>query len=138
MAPMVQSTLLSMAALISIFFGIRYFTTKAFMPYHAVVAGRSWSQLEPGVRTIILGMLRIIGGGFATYGVALLWLLIPLQAKEPWARWAVLSLSATSILPALYVTIALRRIAPGARTPVAPAAAVLALALAGFAVSFFT
>ena len=133
-----QIVLLSLAALISLFFALRYLTTKEFMPYHAVVAGRSWSELEPGLRTIILGMLRIIGGGFASYGLALLWLLIPLYAREPWARWAVLSLSATSILPALYVTIALRRIAPSARTPVAPAAVVLALALAGFAVSFFT
>jgi hypothetical protein len=133
---MVPLALLSMASLISVFFGIRYFTTKEFMPYHAVVAGKSWSDLEPGVRTIVLGMLRIIGGGFATYGLALLWLLIPLYAKEPWARWAVLTLTATSILPALYVTIALRRVAPHARTPVLPAAVVLALALAGVAVSF--
>jgi len=135
---MVPLVLLSMAALISVFFGIRYFMAKAFMPYHAVVAGQSWSDLEPGVRTIILGMLRIIGGGFATYGLALLWLLIPLHAKEPWARWAVLTLSATSILTALYVTISLRRVAPHARTPVLPAAVVLALSTAGVAISFFT
>jgi hypothetical protein len=134
---MVQLVILSLAALISIFFGIRYFLAKEFMPYHAVVAGRSWSDLEPGVRTIILGMLRIIGGGFATYGLALLWLLIPLYAKEPWAHWAVLTLTAATILPTLYVTIALRRAAPQARTPVLPAAVVLALALIGAGLSFF-
>lgn len=63
--------LLSLAALIAILFGIRYFMAKAFMPYHATVAGKSWSELGPGLQTIILGMLRIIGGGFMTYGVAL-------------------------------------------------------------------
>ena len=132
-----QLILLSMAALISIYFGIRYFLAKEFMPYHAVVAGRSWSELEPGVRTIILGMLKIIGGGFAAYGLALLWLLVPLAAKEPWAKWAALTVTASSLLPTLYVTIALRRAAPSARTPVVPASIVLGLALAGAGISFF-
>ena len=132
----VALVLVSLAALIAIFFGMRYFLAKQFMPYHAVVAGKAWAELEPGVQTIILGMLKIIGGGFATYGLALLWLLVPLNAKEPWTPWAVLSLTAVSILPALYVTLALRRVAPSARTPVLPAVVVLALALAGAGISF--
>ncbi len=132
----VQQIVLSMAALMSVYFGIRYFLAKAFMPYHAVVAGKSWSELEPGLRTVVLGMLKIIGGGFATYGLALLWLLLPLGAREPWAKWAVLTLTLTSLLPTLYVTIALRRAAPAARTPVLPASIVLALALLGAALSF--
>lgn len=133
----IQLALLSMAALISIYFGIRYFLAKEFMPYHAVVAGKSWSDLEPGLRTVIRGMLRIIGGGFATYGIALLWLLVPLSARQPWATWAALTITATEILPTLYVTIALRRAAPTARTPVLPASLVLALALVGACISFF-
>lgn len=132
-----QLVLVSLAALISIFFGVRYFTTKEFMPYHAVVSGKAWSELEPGVRTVVLGMLRIVAGGFTTYGVALLWLLIPLGAKQWWATWAVLTLTLAGVLPSLYVTIALRRSAPAARTPVVPAALVLILALLGAAVSFW-
>lgn len=126
-----------MAALIAIFFGIRYFLARQFMPYHAVVAGKSWSEIEPGVQTIILGMLKIIGGGFTTYGLALLWLLLPLSARQPWVPWAVLTITLTAILPPLYVTVALRRLAPSARTPVVPASVVLALALASVAISFF-
>jgi len=132
----VQLLLVSLSALVSVFFAIRYFTTKAYMPYHAVVAGKGWSELDPGVRIIILGMLRIIAGGFATYGVALLWLLLPLSARQSWAAWAVLTLTLAGVLPALYVTLSLRRSAPAARTPVVPAAVVLALGLAGAAVSF--
>ena len=132
-----QLVLVSLAALISIFFGVRYFATKEYMPYHAVVSGKPWSELEPGVRTIILGMLRIIAGGFTTYGVALLWVLIPLGAKQAWAPWAVLTLTCTGVLPSLYVTIALRRAAPAARTPVVPAAVVLILGLLGAAVSIW-
>lgn len=135
--PTVQVVLVSLAALVSIFFGLRYFTTKEFMPYHAVVTGKSWTELEPGVRTSILGMLRIIAGGFTTYGLALLWLLIPLSTRQWWAPWAVLSLTCAGVLPSLYVTIALRRFAPAARTPVVPAAVVFALGVLGAAVSFW-
>ena len=131
-----QIALLSIAALVSILFGIRYFLTRQFMPYHAAVAGKSWDELEPGVRTIILGMLKIIAGGFLAYGLALLWLLIPLSQKQPWAPWAALTVSAASVLPSVYVTLGLRRFAPAARTPVAPAVAVLVMALLGGALSF--
>lgn len=64
----VQLVLLSLAGLISIAFGVRYFLAREYMPYHAVVAGSSWAELEPGVRTVILGMLKILAGGFIEGG----------------------------------------------------------------------
>ncbi len=131
-----QLALLSIAALISILFGIRYLVTQQFMPYHAIVAGTSWTELGRGVQVIILGMLRIIGGGLLTYGAALLWLLVPLGAKQLWAAWATITLTAATVLPTLYVTIALRRAAPAARTPVLPAALVLIIAIVGATISF--
>jgi hypothetical protein len=126
---------LVLAGLTSIFFGARYLMTKEFMPYHAVVAGKSWSQLEPGVQTIILGMLKIVGGGLATYGLGLLWLLLPLSRGESWASWAALTITATAVLPTLYVTIMLRRVEPRAQTPIVPTAIVLALVLIGVGAS---
>jgi hypothetical protein len=129
--PILSMSLIALAALLSVLFGVRYFITREFMPYHAVVAGTSWAALGAGLQTVILGMLRIVAGGLATYGVALLWLLVPLSRHEPWAAWAALSLTATAVGPTLYVTVWLRRFAPGAHTPVAPAAAVLALATIG-------
>jgi hypothetical protein len=134
---MATSILVALAGAVSLLFGIRYLFARQFMPYHAAVAGRSWSELEPGVRTVILGMLRIVGGGLAAYGLALLWLLIPLGARQPWAAWAVLSLSACVVLPTLYVTLWLRRAAPAAHTPVAPTLVVLVLVVTGAALSFF-
>ena len=127
--------LLLLAALLAIYFGVRYLNTQEFMPYHAVVAGKSWAQLEPGLQTIILGMLTIIGGGFVSYGCAVLWLFVPLNRGEAWSRWAILTLTAASIVPTLYVTIALRRFAPQADTPVVPAALVLALTIIGLGLS---
>jgi hypothetical protein len=132
-----QLVVLSIAALLSILFGLRYFLAREFMPYHAVVAGQSWAELPAGLQTIILGMLRIVAGGLVSYGLALLWLLLPLGRHESWAAWAVLTLTLTSVLPTLYVTLRLRKFAPAARTPVVPAAFVLALALVGAGSSLF-
>jgi hypothetical protein len=129
---------LLLAALVSVFFGIRYLLSREYMPYHAVVTGKPWSQLEPGVQTAILGMLRIVGGGILAYGLALLWLLLPLNRGEPWAALAALTISAAILVPTLYVTVMLRRFQPKAKTPIIPTAIVLALVLGGVGASLLT
>ena len=136
--PKLPLIFLSLAALLAIFFGVRYLFSREFMPYHAVVASKSWSELELGVQTIILGMLRIVGGGLASFGLALLWLMFPLNRGESWAAWAVLTIAATTLVPTLYVTIMLRRHEPKAKTPIVPTLIVLALILAGVGTSFLT
>ncbi len=65
---------LTIAGLMGLFVGMKYMLADAFMPYQAAVAGKSWDEVAPGVQTIILGMLRIIGGGFASLGATTLWL----------------------------------------------------------------
>jgi len=50
---------LVLAAVLALAFGARYLLTKAFMPYHAAVLGKSWAVLEPRLQSIILGMLKV-------------------------------------------------------------------------------
>jgi hypothetical protein len=128
-----QIAFLGLAGVIAIAFGIRYALAREFMTYHAVVAGRSWGELDQGLQSMILGMYRIMGGGFVSYGLALLWLLVPLGDRQAWAALAALTLTLTSLLPVVYVTLWLRKIQPKARTPVAPAVFVLVLAVIGSA-----
>ena len=73
---------LVLAALLALAFGARYVLTKTFMPYHAAVLDKSWPGIEPRLQIIILGMLKVAGGGLLGYGVSLLWLLLPLQRGE--------------------------------------------------------
>ena len=73
------------SALLSLGAAALYFPARQFKPYHAVVSGREWSALEPGVQTIIRGMLRIVASGFLACGLALLFLLLPLNRGEVWA-----------------------------------------------------
>lgn len=120
-----------LAGLLALVFGVRYLVTREFMPYHAAVLGRPWTTLEPGLQSIILGMLKVAGGGLLGFGCTLLWLLLPLQRGEVWAAWAALTISLVVTTPILYVVVWLRRVSPGARTPVVPTLAVIALAIAG-------
>jgi hypothetical protein len=122
-----------LAALLALAFGVRYVLARQFMPYHATVLGRPWASLEPRLQFIILGMLKVAGGGLLGYGAALLWLLLPLRRGESWAVWAALTVSLAVCAPILYAVVWLRRIEPSARTPLVPSLAVLALVLAGSA-----
>ena len=124
-------------ALAVIVFGVRYMRCEAYLPYHSAVAGKSWSELDAGVQRVVLGMLRMIGGGFATLGVALLWLCFALHGGARWAPWAILTVSAVALVPMLYVAIQLRSFRPGAPTPVRPVLAMMVLIALGVGLSLF-
>jgi hypothetical protein len=129
----VQTVCLTLAGVIAIAFGLKYMLAREFMGYHATVAQRSWAELPSGVQAIVLGMYTIMGGGFITFGAALLWLLLPLNEGARWAALAALTLTVTSLVPVVYVTVWLRRLQPQARTPIVPAVVVLVLAVVGAA-----
>lgn len=132
-----QTACLVLAGLIAIAFGIKYIVAREFMAYHATVAGRPWADVPAGLQAIILGMYTIMGGGFITFGSALLWLLVPLQQRQAWAAIAVFTLTCTAILPVVFVTIWLRKVEPKARTPVIPALVVFVLALVACVAALF-
>lgn len=126
-----QLILFGCAALISVLFSARYLLARAYFPYHAFAAGRDWHALDPGVQQVILAMMRVIGGGLLGSGVACGWFMLALYGGAPWAPVALLSVSAATTVPILCVAVSLRRFAPGARTPVVPAAAALAVVIVG-------
>lgn len=127
----VSMLLIAASAVGLIMVGMRYMLADEFMPYHSQVAQVDWAELQPGVRTIILGMLVIIGSGFVACGAALLWGLFALQAGAWWARWSILTVGLLIGLPTLYVTLWLKASAPDAETPVGLTLVLLLAVLAG-------
>lgn len=59
----------TIVAISSLIMGVVYTTRKAFMPYHKVAIGKEWGDLEEGVKTIILALMKFGGAGFLTTGV---------------------------------------------------------------------
>lgn len=125
-----------LAGLLALVFGLKYLLAHEFMPYHATVLGKPWSALEPRLQAIIQGMLKVAGSGLLGCGCALLWLLLPLYRHEAWAAWAALTTFLVASAPIFYVVTWLRRVSPGAKTPVAPTAAGIGLVIVG-ALAFF-
>jgi hypothetical protein len=92
----------SVAALLALAVGVRYLLRREFMPYHATAAGAAWSDLAPGLRVLILALIRGVGGGFLALGIALSVLLLgPFRDGDRWAQWAIPVIGFSAALPTL-------------------------------------
>ena len=85
--------------------------------------------------TSLLGMLRILAGGFLGCGIALGALAIPVYRGQLWASWASLLVGSAVWVPTLSVAFMLKRAQSGAEPPILASAAILAIIVVAFAAS---
>jgi hypothetical protein len=105
-------------ALASVVFGLLYLVRSSFMPYHQEAVGKPWQELDPRLRALLLGLLRVVGGGQVACGLSMAILLaFPFRDGESWSRWALPLIGLAATLPTLYATVSIRR-KTGAHTPV--------------------
>jgi hypothetical protein len=73
----------------------RFLTATEFFPYHAEASGLQWGDLQPGLQTVILALLRVAGAGWLTGSVALIVLLaVPFARRdEGWSYVAIPALA---------------------------------------------
>jgi hypothetical protein len=121
--------LLALSGIGCVVVGARYALATEFMPYHAVLAGKPWAELEPGVQAIVLGMMKIMGSAIAACGLALLAFAWAGNAGARWPAVAAAVVGSVVGAPTLYVTLFLRTVNPRAETPVALTAVLLVLIL---------
>ncbi|MFN6354193.1 MAG: hypothetical protein ACK40D_15110 [Cyanobacteriota bacterium] len=120
-----------LASLLTMGFGLVYLTRRQFLPYHQQALGIPWRSLDPALQALLLGLMRTAGGGCLATGVAIACLLlIPFRAGASWVLTAIPAIGLLIALPALQATLLIRR-RTGAHTPVAAAAAGVALLVAG-------
>jgi len=124
----VAVTLYAVNALISIVMGVRYFSRTDFLPYQAKAVGHSIADLGSGLRTVVLAMLKVIGGGFIGSGVTSLGLCVELWQGSTVANWALLIGSAVSLVTLWIAASSVNRVGPdiGAPTRLVAVAAVIA------------
>jgi hypothetical protein len=122
---------IAIPAIVGIVVGVTYFRASEVMPYHKEVLGVAWSDLQPGVRTMLVGFINAYGSAHFAVGISLaILILVPLRRGHPWARWALLAVG----LPVLGATVYLAaRLAfsTGAGTPWRVSLVLLGLFLAG-------
>ena len=114
--------------------GATYFSTKQFMSYHAEAVGASWHELDAGVRTLILALLKLAGGGWFALGVitiALAW--VAFKTRNAVARFTLPAVALLSWSASYAATWGVYR-ATGASTPWIPSLAMIGLALMALAI----
>ena len=122
----------SFVALVLIVFGLIYLIKNQFMPYHSEALGLSWSDLKPNFQVLILGLMRVAGGGFLATGLAMLILLIiPFRAGDTWSIYAIPTISFCTSSGALYATWLVKTKTPG-NPPVRLSLLALGLTIIGF------
>jgi hypothetical protein len=97
------------SAMGSIAFGFIYLTRSEFMPYHREALGQNWDQLDKRLQTLIIALMRAIGGGLlgGSPGVLVL-LFIPFQSGESWSYYAIPAIGLITYLPSFYAILIVR------------------------------
>lgn len=121
------------AGAVDLILGITYFSSKQFMSYHAEAVGAPWQELDAGIQTLILALLKLAGGGWCALGV--------FTIAMAWATLKTRSVLVRSTLPAVTLIAWSASFAAtwgvyqatGAATPWTPSLAMTALAILAFA-----
>jgi hypothetical protein len=115
----------------AVIFGAAYVLRGRLMPYHEEAIGRGFGELDERLQTLLVAMLRVVGGEMLVCGLSLA-LLIGLSFRDgdAWTIWAMPLLALGIALPNIYATTFVRH-RTGAHTPVGIAAAGLVLIVAG-------
>jgi hypothetical protein len=129
--------LLLLVGLSALGMGVKYLSLAEFTPVHAAIVGRSWWQLDAGIQSLILGMLRIMGAGFVGGGISLLCLAHRAGKQERWPAWAAPLISVSVWGPTLYVAMQHRAANPNVDTPVGITALLLVMVAAASAILWF-
>lgn len=109
--------LLIVVALGSSMSALKYLFATEFMPYHAVIIGKSWAQIEPDTQFMLLTMMKAMGAGTLAVGMALLCFAYRAAIGERWAGWAALFVGSCIWVPLLFLTMAAKAAKPQAQPP---------------------
>lgn len=76
------------AGVVDIWLGTTYFSSKQFMSYHAQAVGVPWEEVDVGVQTLILGLMKLAGGGWLALGFfAIVMASAAFKTRSLVARW---------------------------------------------------
>jgi hypothetical protein len=109
--------LFAVNALVALAMGLRYLGRADLLPYQSKATGRTISDLDPALRVVVLAMIRVVGGGFLSFGVLALGLTACLWRGELVAGYA-LTLGAAALLgPAWFAASSIGKYAPDSGAP---------------------
>ena len=73
---------------VNIVLGVRYFSSKEFMPYHSQAVGAPWQEVDLGAQTLILALMKVAGAGWFVLGFfTIILALAAFKTGSAVARW---------------------------------------------------
>jgi hypothetical protein len=126
-------TLLTLAgAAVAIVFGLIYLFRSKFMGYHIMAVQKDWNELSHELQTLILALMRTVGGGFLSVSIAVIILQLEFnRSQNHWIALAILIVGGILTLGTLYATLLVRTKTKG-RPPTIAALLLLILLLMGY------
>ncbi len=122
-------------AVLSLIFGIRYLFCDTIMPYHQQAIGMTWLELEPGLQSLLNGLIKVAASAFFIVGISsIILLVVPYRRDEVWAK---LTVPVIQIIFSLFILYASLNIAvqTQASTPWPVSAFTLTLTVMAFLIS---
>lgn len=125
------------ASLLAFAFGITYLFRSKYMSYHHAALQKDWEELAIEVRTLILALMRAVGGGLISTAVAMVFLQLEFNKTHiGWMAWAILIIGSITFAGSLYAMLLVRLKTKG-RPPIFPATFILLMIIAGFFFNLF-
>jgi len=116
--------------------GLYYIFSTEIAAYHKQAIGVDWAGLAPGVKTLLLVLMKGTGDALFVAAVAMTFLLlIPFRRGEKWAKWAMLCVGLAVWVPMLIGAIWVYT-STGAASPWQANSAMLIALLVAFALSW--
>ena len=114
---------------VNIVLGITYFSSKQFLSYHAQAVGAPWQDVDLGVQTLILALMKVAGGGWLALGFfTIILALAAFKTRSAVARWTLPAGTLIFYLASFAATWGVYQ-ATGAPTPWEPSLAMIGFAL---------
>jgi hypothetical protein len=129
----ITGTILTLAAaMLSLIFGVIYLTRPRYLPYHRSALGKEWEELEPEMRTLILALMRAVGGGSMAAGFGIAFLQFQFnREQESWIALCILIMGLLLAFGSLYAMFLVRFRTKG-RPPVWIVSILLVMMIAGY------
>lgn len=103
----------TLVGLLGFVFAFIYLFRPEFMPYHEMAVGKDWNEIDPGMKVLILALMRVSGGGWLATAISISVLLISRSKfKSSIFSIGLVLVGLGALIPTLYATLYVRSNSP--------------------------
>lgn len=113
----ISRVLYLLVGIVSLIMAVKTLTAKSFLSFHQQAAGKSWEENDPGMRYLLLSLIRISGLGFLITALLLIAFSVIADGSGDWFQQTVIPLAALVFCTGLFIANYRLFRQTGAKTP---------------------